>query len=211
MGLDDGMPGGYVRRLLDLIEGRNPKTGRGPNVDGVVPERLKRLEIVLGVAGLPGKGMGHAVSLVKGDGRGGSGNVGSEGGKKDKGKKANPGVSPSPPPGSNQEFQSSSNGTDAGVDLMIQEMVNSISASASGSAGSSSSSSLTLKPLPNADFNSTSSSNGSSSHRPPSNSSTARTLLGADSVSYVEERVDDVAIRCECTLFEGAAGLARMW
>ncbi|KAE9406138.1 hypothetical protein BT96DRAFT_915633 [Gymnopus androsaceus JB14] len=61
--LDDpsGAPGaGHMRRLLDVVEGRNPKTGRGQSVDGVVPERLKSLELVLSVSGVPGRGVGHA-------------------------------------------------------------------------------------------------------------------------------------------------------
>lgn len=113
--LDDpsGAPGaGHMRRLLDVVEGRNPKTGRGQSVDGVVPERLKSLELVLSVSGVPGRGVGHAaVSPSKGDGAS----------KKDKGKKKD----------------SDSVGTSVIVvdGSAVQDIVNAISASAAGTLG----------------------------------------------------------------------------
>ncbi|KAJ4484343.1 hypothetical protein C8J55DRAFT_510353 [Lentinula edodes] len=174
--LDDSsnIPGaGYVRRLLELIEGRNPKTGQGQNIDGVVPERLKSLEIVLNVAGIPARGVGHANGLF------------TKNEKKDKGvskKKA----------AKDKESETLSTAALENSEGSVQEIVAAISASASG-----------LSNVPAKEKVSKSRN---------TNAATARTLIGSDSAAWIEERIEEVSVRCECMLGEGGGmGMPRMW
>ncbi|KAJ4481042.1 hypothetical protein J3R30DRAFT_3403309 [Lentinula aciculospora] len=173
--IDDqsNIPGAsYVRRLLDLVEGRNPKTGRGQNVDGVFPERLKSLEIVLSVAGVPARGVGHA--------NGSS----TKNWKKDKGslkKKA----------AKDRESETPST-AESITERSVQEIVATISNSASESSNNVTIKEKCMKVSRN------------------TNATTARTLIGSDSVAWIEERVEEVGVRCECVLWEGNMGMARL-
>ncbi|KAH7868332.1 uncharacterized protein C8R40DRAFT_846837 [Lentinula edodes] len=172
--LDDSsnIPGaGYVRRLLELIEGRNPKTGQGQNIDGVVPERLKSLEIVLNVAGIPARGVGHANGLFT--------------------KNGNKGV-PKKKAAKDKESEMPSTAALENSEGSVQEIVAAISASASG---------LSNVPAKEKVLKSRN-----------TNAATARTLIGSDSATWIEERIEEVSVRCECMLGEsGGMGMPRMW
>lgn len=139
-------------------------------MNGVVPERLERLEMALSVVGAPSRGVGHAggaETLNKDKG-------GDRAGDKDKGK--------------------DSSGTLV-VDGSVEAIVNAISASAAGT--------LNAKE--------TGFSTNSTPKKPSVNAVTARTLIGPDSVVWAEERITQVEVRCECVLWEGNAGMARIW
>ncbi|KIK56200.1 hypothetical protein GYMLUDRAFT_263869 [Collybiopsis luxurians FD-317 M1] len=175
---------GHVRRLLDVIDARNPKAGgRGPSVEGVVPERLKRIELVLNVVGVPGRGNVHAGSLLstKEEREEQEGET-----KKDKGKKKADDASES------SEEQVGSSVQSSGVDVQIQEMVDAISAVASGSLNTAG------QGAKKDDHN-----HEDSSASRVSNPAATRNLVGKDSVSWMEERVEDVDMRCECLLWDG--------
>ncbi|KAF5381894.1 hypothetical protein D9757_007595 [Collybiopsis confluens] len=203
--LDDAQPGaGNVRRLLDLIDGRNPKVGRGPSVEGVVPERLKRVEVVLNVAGAPGRMSAHAVNLLQSSSslkrKKEEGAVMSEGDGQGKGKGKNIGKEKDLK-GSEValEVSISNGGTENVAKLQaqarIQEIVDAISAVASGSAYTAESSKKDKE---------------SKTDNRPSNPATARALFGTDSISWIQERVEDADVRCECLLWEGPGmGLGR--